>query len=257
MHFKDKVAVVTGGANGIGRSVVEQFANEGARVAIWDLADEAGKKLAEEINGRNEIAQYRHVNVTQSEDVDTAVEELVGEWGKIDILINNAGILRDGLLVKVKDGEIQKRMSDEMFDMVIDVNLRGVFICTRAVAPHMIKKKGGVILNATSVVGLYGNFGQTNYVATKSGVIGMTKVWARELGRYGVRVNAIAPGFIATEMVMAMPEKILDGMRQHTPLGRLGEPQDIANAYAFLASDQASFISGTVLSVDGGIVVGT
>ncbi|HDN05097.1 MAG TPA: glucose 1-dehydrogenase [Chloroflexi bacterium] len=257
MRFKDKVAVVTGGANGIGRSVVEQFANEGARVAIWDLADEAGKKLAEEINGRNEIAQYRHVNVTQSEDVDTAVEELVGEWGKIDILINNAGILRDSQLVKVKDGEIQKRMSDEMFDMVIDVNLRGVFICTRAVAPHMIKKKCGVILNATSVVGLYGNFGQTNYVATKSGVIGMTKVWARELGRYGIRVNAIAPGFIATEMVMAMPEKILDGMRQHTPLGRLGEPQDIANAYAFLASDQASFISGTVLSVDGGIVVGT
>ncbi len=257
MRFKDKVAVVTGGASGIGRSVVEQFAKEGARVAIWDVADEAGEKLAEEITGRNETVQYRHVNVTQSEEVDTAVEELLGEWGKIDILINNAGILRDGQLVKVKDGEIQKRMSDEMFEMVIDVNLRGVFFCTRAVAPQMIKQKGGVILNATSVVGLYGNFGQTNYVATKSGVIGMTKVWARELGRYGVRVNAIAPGFIATEMVMAMPEKILDGMRQHTPLGRLGEPQDVANAYAFLASDQASFISGTVLSVDGGIVVGT
>jgi 3-oxoacyl-[acyl-carrier protein] reductase len=257
MRFKDKVAVVTGGANGIGRSVAEQFAKEGARVAIWDLADEAGEKLAGEINGRNEVALYRHVNVTQSEDVDAAVEELVGEWGKIDILINNAGILRDGQLVKVKDGEIQKRMSDEMFDMVIDVNLRGVFICTRAVSPHMIQQKRGIILNATSVVGLYGNFGQTNYVASKAGVIGMTKVWARELGRYGVRVNAIAPGFIATEMVMAMPEKILDGMKQHTPLGRLGEPQDIADAYAFLASDQASFISGTVLSVDGGIVVGT
>jgi 3-oxoacyl-[acyl-carrier protein] reductase len=257
MRFEDKVAVITGGANGIGRSVVKQFAKEGARVAIWDLADEAGEKLAEEINGRNEIAQYGHVNVTQSKEVDAAVEELVGEWGKIDILINNAGILRDGQLVKVKDGEIQKRMSDEIFDMVIDVNLRGVFICTRAVAPHLIQQNSGVILNATSVVGLYGNFGQTNYVATKSGVIGMTKVWARELGRYGIRVNAIAPGFIATEMVMSMPEKILDGMRQHTPLGRLGEPQDIANAYTFLASDQASFITGTVLSVDGGIVVGT
>ena len=257
MRFKDKVAVVTGGANGIGRSVAEQFAKEGAQVAIWDLADEAGEKLAREINDRNEVALYRHVNVTQSEDVDTAVEEPVGEWGKIDILINNAGILRDSQLVKVKDGETQKRMSDEMFDMVIDVNLRGVFICTRAVSPHMIQQKRGVILNASSVVGLYGNFGQTNYVATKAGVIGMTKVWARELGRYGIRVNAIAPGFIGTEMVMAMPEKILDGMKQHTPLGRLGEPQDIANAYAFLASDQASFISGTVLSVDGGIVVGT
>ena len=257
MRFKDKVTVVTGGANGIGRSVAEQFAKDGARVAIWDLADEAGEKLAREINDRNEVALYRHVNVTQSEDVDAAVEELVGEWGKIDILINNAGILRDSQLVKVKDGETQKRMSDEMFDMVIDVNLRGVFICTRAVSPHMIQQKRGVILNASSVVGLYGNFGQTNYVATKAGVIGMTKVWARELGRYGIRVNAIAPGFIGTEMVMAMPEKILDGMKQHTPLGRLGEPQDIANAYAFLASDQASFISGTVLSVDGGIVVGT
>ena len=257
MRFNDKVAVVTGGANGIGRSVAEQFAKEGARVAIWDLADEVGEKLASEINCRNEVALYRHVNVTQSEDVDAAVEELVGEWGKIDILINNAGILRDSHLVKVKDGEMQKRMSDEMFDMVIDVNLRGVFICTRAVSPHMIQQKRGVILNASSVVGLYGNFGQTNYVATKAGVIGMTKVWARELGRYGIRVNAIAPGFIATEMVMAMPEKILDGMKQHTPLGRLGEPQDIADAYAFLASDQASFISGTVLSVDGGIVVGT
>ncbi len=257
MRFKDKVVLVSGGANGIGRSVAEQFAKEGAKVAIWDLADEAGEQLAAEINDRNEKALYRHVNVTQSDDVDAAVEDLVEEWGKIDILINNAGILRDSQLVKVKDGELQKRMTDEMFDMVIDVNLRGVFICTRAVAPHMIKQKGGVVLNATSVVGLYGNFGQTNYVATKSGVIGMTKVWARELGRYGVRVNAIAPGFIATEMVMAMPEKILDGMKQHTPLGRLGEPQDIADAYAFLASDQASFISGTVLSVDGGIVVGT
>ncbi len=257
MRFKDKVVIVTGGANGIGRSVAEQFAKEGAQVAIWDLADEAGEKLAAEINGRNEKALYKQVNVTLAEDVDSAVEELVGKWGKIDILINNAGILRDSQLVKVKDGEVQNRMTDEMFDMVINVNLKGVFICTRAVAPHLIKQKGGVILNATSVVGLYGNFGQTNYVATKSGVIGMTRVWARELGRYGVRVNAIAPGFIATEMVMAMPEKILDGMKQHTPLGRLGEPQDIANAYAFLASDQASFISGTVLSVDGGIVVGT
>jgi len=257
MRFNDKVVVVTGGANGIGRSVSKQFAKEGARIAIWDVADEAGENLAADISGRNEIALYKHVDVTQSEEVDAAVAELINEWGKIDILINNAGILRDSQLVKVKDGELQKRMSDEMFDMVIDVNLRGVFICTRAVSPQMIQQERGVILNATSVVGLYGNFGQTNYVASKAGVIGMTKVWARELGRYGVRVNAIAPGFIATEMVMAMPEKILDGMKQHTPLGRLGEPQDIANAYAFLASDQASFISGTVLSVDGGIVVGT
>ena len=234
MQFKDKVVLVTGGANGIGRSVVRKFQEQGARIAIWDLADEAGNELAAEINDQGGTASYRHVNVTQSEDVDQAVDELVKEWGRIDVLINNAGILRDGQLVKVKEGELQKRMTDEQFDMVIDVNLRGVFICTRAVAPVMVKQKSGAILNATSIVGLDGNFGQTNYVATKAGVIGMTKVWARELGRYGIRVNAVAPGFTATDMVLAMPEKILDGMRGRTPLGRLGQPEDIANAYAFL-----------------------
>jgi 3-oxoacyl-[acyl-carrier protein] reductase len=257
MQFKDKVVLVTGGANGIGRSVVKKFHAQGAQVVIWDLADDLGSELAAEINGLGGKALYKHVNVTDSEEVDQAVDELVTEWGRIDVLINNAGILRDGQLVKFKEGELQKRMTDEQFDMVIDVNLRGVFICTRAVAPVMVKQKSGVILNATSIVGLDGNFGQTNYVATKAGVVGMTKVWARELGRYGVRVNAIAPGFISTDMVLAMPEKILDGMRQHTPLGRLGQPEDVANAYAFLASQEADFITGTVLRVDGGIVVGT
>lgn len=257
MQFKEKVVLVTGGANGIGRSVVKKFQAEGARVAIWDLADDAGNELAAEITEEGGTAFYNHVNVTDSAEVDQAVEDLLEKWGRIDVLINNAGILRDGQLVKVKEGELQKRMTDEQFDMVIDVNLKGVFICTRAVAPVMVKQKSGVILNATSIVGLDGNFGQTNYVATKAGVIGMTKVWARELGRYGVRVNAVAPGFTATDMVLAMPDKILDGMRQRTPLGRLGQPQDVANAYAFLASEQANFITGTVLRVDGGIVVGT
>jgi len=148
-------------------------------------------------------------------------------------------------------------MSDEQFDAVIAVNLKGVFVCTRAVAPFMISGGGGVILNASSVVGLYGNFGQTNYVAAKSGVIGMTKVWARELGKYGIRVNAVAPGFISTAMTRNMPEKVLDRMRAGTPLRRLGEPADIANAYLWLASDAASFVHGTVLSVDGGVVTGT
>lgn len=257
MQFKEKVVLVTGGANGIGRSVVKKFQAEGARVAIWDLADDAGNELAAEITEEGGTAFYNHVNVTDSAEVDQAVEDLLEKWGRIDVLINNAGILRDGQLVKVKEGELQKRMTDEQFDMVIDVNLKGVFICTRAVAPVMVKQESGVILNATSIVGLDGNFGQTNYVATKAGVIGMTKVWARELGRYGVRVNAVAPGFTATDMVLAMPDKILDGMRQRTPLGRLGQPQDVANAYAFLASEQANFITGTVLRVDGGIVVGT
>ena len=173
------------------------------------------------------------------------------------MLVNNAGVLRDSTLVKVKDGELVKQMSEADFDLVIAVNLKGVFNCTQAVVPYMIRQGGGVILNASSIVGLDGNFGQTNYVATKSAVIGMTKVWARELGRSNIRVNAIAPGFTATEMVAAMPENVLAGMKARTPLGRLGEPRDIANAYLFLASDEASFITGEVLRVDGGIVVGT
>jgi 3-oxoacyl-[acyl-carrier protein] reductase len=185
------------------------------------------------------------------------VDDVMEKHGRVDILINNAGLLRDHLLVKVKDGELVKQMPEADFDRVIAVNLKGVFNCTQAVAPYMIRQGSGVILNASSIVGLDGNFGQTNYVASKAGVIGMTKVWARELGRYGIRVNAVAPGFIATDMLMQMPEKILEGMRARTPLGRLGEPRDVANAYLFLASDEASFISGAVLRVDGGIVVGT
>jgi len=196
---------------------------------------------------------FEKVDVTSAASVGAAVAKLE----RVDVLVNNAGILRDGLLVKHKDGAVAGIMSDEQFDAVINVNLRGVFICTRAVVPKMIAQGGGAILNASSVVGLYGNFGQTNYVATKAGVIGMTKVWARELGKHQIRVNAIAPGFIATEMVKQMPEKILQGMVGHTPLGRMGQPEDIANAYVWLAGDQASFITGTVLSVDGGVVTGT
>ena len=186
-----------------------------------------------------------------------AVDDVVERYGRIDVLVNNAGILRDATLVKVKDGELVKQMSEADFDLVIAVNLKGVFNCTQAVAPYMIRQGGGVILNATSVVGLDGNFGQTNYVATKAGVIGMTKVWARELGGHNIRVNAVAPGPTATEMVRSMPQKILDRFRERTPLGRLGQPRDIANAYLFLASDEASYISGAVLRVDGGLVVGT
>ncbi len=165
---------------------------------------------------------------------------MVAKWGGLRVLVNNAGILRDGMLIKYKEGVLAGMMSDEQFDAVISVNLKGVFTCTRAVVPHMIQGGGGAILNASSVVGLYGNFGQTNYVAAKAGVIGMTKVWARELGKHQIRVNAIAPGFIATDMVRQMPEKAQQAMVGHTPLGRVGEPEDIANAYVFLASNQAS-----------------
>ena len=254
MRLQDKVCIVTGGAAGIGRATAERFAEEGATVIICDLNEEQGQKTADAIGP---AAAFVRVNVADRQAVGEFVDGVVAKFGRVDVLVNNAGVLRDGTLVKVKDGVLVKQMSEADFDLVISVNLKGVFNCTQAVAPHMIRQGSGVILNASSIVGLDGNFGQTNYVATKSAVIGMTKVWARELGRSGIRVNAVAPGFTATEMVAAMPENILDGMRGRTPLGRLGEPRDIANAYLFLASDEASFITGEVLRVDGGIVVGT
>jgi 3-oxoacyl-[acyl-carrier protein] reductase len=252
MRYHRKVCLITGGAAGIGKATAEKFAAEGARVVICDLAVDVGLKVAADLGG-----DFYEVNVTDRQAVQAWVDEVVEEHERIDVLVNNAGVLRDGLFVKIKDGELVKQMSETDFDLVISVNLKGVFNCAQAVTPVMIRQGGGVILNVSSVVGLDGNFGQTNYVATKAAVVGMTKVWARELGRFNIRVNAVAPGFIATEMVKAMPEKILEGMMGHTPLGRLGKPEDIANAFAFLASEEASFISGAVLRVDGGIVIGT
>ncbi len=245
--LSNKVVIVTGASAGIGRATAVRFAQEGCRVAAWDVR--AGEPP--------EGGTFQTVDVTSATSVEAAVVELVKQWGPPYVLVNNAGILRDNQLIKYKEGSMTGMMTDEQFDSVIAVNLKGVFTCTRAVAPHMISAGGGVILNASSVVGLYGNFGQTNYVATKAGVIGMTHVWARELGKYHIRVNAVAPGFIATEMVRQMPEKILQSMVGHTPLGRMGQPEDIANAYLWLASDAASFVSGAVISVDGGVVTGT
>jgi 3-oxoacyl-[acyl-carrier protein] reductase len=257
MRLQDKFAIITGGANGIGQATARRFAAEGATVAVWDLDAESGERLAAEIGGAGQKALYQPVDVSDPEDVEKAVSELLNSWERIDILINNAGILRDAQLVKFKEGAVQDRMALEDFDAVINVNLRGVFVCTRAVAPVMIRQGSGRIISASSVVGLYGNFGQTNYVAAKSGVIGMTRVWARELGRYGITVNAVAPGFVSTDMVWQMPEKVLEAIIAKTPLRRLGEPEDIANAYLYLASDEAAFVTGAVLSVDGGQVVGT
>jgi 3-oxoacyl-[acyl-carrier protein] reductase len=254
MRLENQVALVTGGAAGIGKATAQRFVEEGAYVVICDVNQAVGEAAAAEL-GPN--AHFDRVDVVDRQMVQEWVEGVVAAYGCIDVLVNNAGVLRDNQLVRVKDGELVKQMPEADWDLVIGVNLKGVFNCTQAVAPVMIRQGRGVILNASSVVGLDGNFGQTNYVATKAGVIGMTKVWARELGRYNVRVNAVAPGFIATDMVLQMPEKILDGMRAHTPLGRMGQPRDIANAYLFLASEEASFISGAVLRVDGGIVVGT
>ena len=252
-----RVVIVTGGAAGIGRATARRFARDGARVAVWDVKAEDPDALVAELAAAGGEGWFQTVNVTDAAAVEQAVAAVAGKWGRIDVLVNNAGILRDAQLVKWKDGVQTGGMSEGDFDAVVSVNLKGVFLCTRAVVPRMIAGGGGVILNASSVVGLYGNFGQTNYAATKAGVINMTKSWARELGRFNIRVNAVAPGFIATEMVQAMPERILQGMISHTPLGRMGKPEDIAEAYFWLASDGASFVHGTVLSVDGGIVVGT
>ena len=254
MRLQGKVTLITGGAAGIGKATAELFAREGAKVVIADLNEEAGQALAAQLGPD---AAFYKVNVADRQEVQAWVDDVVARYGRVDVLINNAGITRDALFVKMKDGELVKQMEESAFDLVVAINLKGVFNCAQAVAPHMIRQGGGVILNVSSVVGLYGNLGQTNYVATKAGVIGMTKVWARELGRYGIRVNAVAPGFILTEMVLKMPEKVLEDMRAKTPIGRLGKPEDIANAFLWLASDEASFVHGATISVDGGIVIGT
>jgi len=236
LGLRDKVVIVTGGAAGIGRATVAAFESEGAKVVVWDIPG---------------------VDVTKTEIVNAAADDVAAKHGRIDVLVNNAGIVRDAQLIKWKDGNAVSQMDDAAFDAVVDVNLKGVFLCTRAVVPHMIRGGGGAILNASSIVGLYGNFGQTNYAATKAGVISFTKTWARELGRWNIRVNCVAPGFIATDMVKSMPQNILDSMQGRTPLAKLGEPADIANAYVWLASDAAKFVHGAVLSVDGGLVTGT
>jgi len=255
--LRGRSVIVTGAAAGIGRATARRFADEGARVEVWDVSTAAGPAVVEDLRARGAEAAFRQVDVTDAPSVEAAVDAVVSRWGGVDVLVNNAGIVRDAQLVKWKDGRVASLLSDEAFDAVIGVNLRGVFVCTRAVAPHMIRAGRGVILSASSVVGLYGNFGQTNYTATKAGVIAMTRTWSRELGRYGIRVNAVAPGFIQTEILAAMPDKVLEGMVAHTPIGRMGRPEDVAEAYVWLASDHASFVSGTVLSVDGGLVVGT
>jgi len=244
MRLQDKVAVITGGGSGIGLAAVKEFLNQGAKVAIWDLNSDQVQDLLKS-EGESQLRFYS-VNTAESASVNEAAEKVIQDFGKVDILINNAGITRDATLLK---------MTDEQWQAVLQVNLTGVFNCTRAFAPHFKAQESGRIISTSSVVGLYGNFGQSNYVATKAGVIGMTKTFAKELGKYGVTANAVAPGFIATDMVKTMPEKVLDMMKDKAPLKRLGQPEDIAKTYAFLASDDAAFITGTCISVDGGVTL--
>lgn len=242
MRLKDKVAIITGGAGGIGKKTSELFAAEGAEVIIADYDQEAGEKVASSIDG----AEFIFTDVADTDSAEALILETVDKYGHLDILINNAGITADGWLVK---------MEEEDWDRVIDVNLKGVFNCARAAARVMMEQKEGVIINASSVVGLYGNIGQTNYAASKFGVIGLTRTWSKELGPKGIRVNAVAPGYTNTEMMDSVPDKILTSLAEKNPLGRLGEVEDIAYAYLYLASDEASYVNGEVLSVDGGQVL--
>jgi 3-oxoacyl-[acyl-carrier protein] reductase len=233
------------------------LARSGAQVVIWDTEATVGAATADALRADGLSVRFVHTDVTARASVIDAVAHTVADYGGIDILINNAGITRDAQLVNVKHGAVTGGMSDDEFDAVVAVNLKGVFTCTQVVVPEMLKRGGGRIVNATSVVAMNGNYGQTNYVAAKAGVVGMTQVWARELGKRNITVNAIAPGFIATDMTASMPASALDAMLARTPAGRIGSPDDIANAYCFLVSDAARFINGAVLNVDGGLVIGT
>ncbi|HEY8606882.1 MAG TPA: 3-oxoacyl-ACP reductase FabG [Noviherbaspirillum sp.] len=245
MRLTNKVALVTGASRGIGKATAIKFAREGARLVVCDLDDAVAETVAEvRLQGGSAIGFK--VDVTKPESIEAMVGGALTTYGRIDILVNNAGIVADAQLHK---------MTDEQFDRVIDVNLKGTYNCTKAVVDAMIERKAGVVLNASSIVGIHGNFGQTNYAASKFGVIGMAKTWARELGRHGIRVNAVCPGFIETAILKDMPEKVVRNLVDRVPLGRLGKPEEIASTFAFLASDEASYINGAVIEVCGGMTL--
>jgi len=246
MRLKNKVSIITGAAQGIGLATALKFAREGAIVIVCDLREASVEAAVAACRAEGAVADGHTVNVTDRASIDAMVQQVLARHGRIDVLVNNAGITQDARLVK---------MSLAQFDAVIDVNLRGVFHGAQAVADTMIAQGAGVILNASSVVGVYGNFGQTNYAASKFGVIGFTKTWSRELGPKGIRVNAVAPGFVETPILATIPDKVLQHMREQVPLHRLGRPEEIANVYAFLASDEASYINGAVIEVSGGMTV--
>lgn len=242
MTIKDRVAIVTGGSRGIGEGIVRLFLEHGAKVAIWDLLDE-GQQVADELSAQGKDVIFQKINITDRAAVDAGVAQVVDKFGTVDILINNAGITKDKSFLK---------MTEEQWDAVIDVNLKGIFHCSQAVAPIMKEHKFGRIISASSTSGLRGNFGQTNYAATKAGVIGMMKTMAVELGPYGVTANAIAPGYVQTAMTDAIPDNIKQMALMTIPVGFLAEPKDLAVGYLFLASEEARFVNGICLPIDGG-----
>jgi 3-oxoacyl-[acyl-carrier protein] reductase len=246
MRLVDKVSIITGAGSGIGYATAVKFAREGAKVAVCDINEGAAHKVAKEINDDGGEAIHFHVDVTDKGSIARMVEGVMARWGRIDTLVNNAGIVQDAQL---------RKMTEDQFDSVIDVNLKGVYNCTKAVVDIMLQQHCGCILNASSIVGLHGNFGQTNYAASKFAVIGMMKTWARELGKKGIRANAICPGFIETPILKSMPHKVIQMMEDKVPMGRLGRPEEIANTYAWLASDEASYINGAVIEVSGGVTL--
>ena len=246
MRIKDKVVIITGSGGGIGKETALLFAKEGAKVVVADVNEKGGTETVENIKKAGGEAFFAKLDVSSRDQIKQVVKDTITKYGKIDVLINNAGIIQDALVVK---------MTEEQWDKVININLKGPFNCIQAVVEQMINQGSGVIINISSIVALYGNVGQTNYAATKAGLIGMTKTLAKELGKKGIRVNAVAPGFIYTPMTATVPEKILELMKEKTPLRRLGKPEDVANTLLFLSSDEASFINGAVISVDGGLLL--
>ncbi len=246
MKLENKVAIITGAGSGIGRETALLFAQEGAKVVVADINEKNGEKTVEEIENIGSSGLFVKLDCSNRGQSSQMVRDTLEKYGRIDVLITNAGIVQDSLVTK---------MTEEQWDRVINVNLKGAFNCIQAVVDVMINQSSGVIINTSSVVGLYGNIGQVNYAAAKAGLIGMTKTLAKELGKKGVRVNAVAPGFIVTPMTANVPEKVLEIMKEKTPLRRLGEPKDVAYAYLYLASDEAKFVNGAVLSVDGGLII--
>jgi 3-oxoacyl-[acyl-carrier protein] reductase len=250
VRLKNKVSIITGGAQGIGLATAQKFLDEGAIVAVCDMrqesVDAAVAQLRASPAGRDGRVEGFVVDVTKRAQIDAMVAQLKAGYGRIDVLVNNAGITLDARLQK---------MTDAQFDKVIDVNLKGTYNCAQAVVDTMVEQGSGAIINASSVVGIYGNFGQSNYAASKFGVIGLAKTWARELGPKGIRCNAVAPGFIATPILLTIPDKVMAQMTDRVPMKRLGRPEEIASVYAFLASDEASYINGAVIEVAGGLTV--